>query len=331
MLQYCVLYRLVGVCSKLMITYLLLLALGAVLSAVVGGFTSSSSSFHTTHNKLVEIDDTIQSRWGKAPYVALLTEPDACSSLIKVEDTIQAIDNATVDGNINLVVVRVNDNDIQGSEASVLKWALLKRLADMKKTRQFLLVVNDDVDIVLKALSENIPVDGVHVKEYKSHLIPSIRSRLEHASICSFDTTSHHLNDVIIGTSCHSIESGRKSYELSPRGPDYLFVGTCYLTQSHPEKDSTDQLEGPTLPGKVKEDLYHLYNSTNDNDGDNDDTKKTLLPLPPIIFAIGGIDQHNCHEPVISYGADGVATIRTVMQASNPSEVVQCMKSAMTR
>ena len=312
-----------------MTTYLLL-ALGAVLSAVVGGFTSSSSSFHTTNNKL-EIDDTITSRWGRAPYIALLTEPDACSSLTKVENTIQAIDNATKDGNVNLVVVRVNDNDTQGSEASVLKWALLKRLADMKKTRQFLLVVNDDVDIVLKALSENIPVDGVHVKEYKSHLIPSIWSKLEHVSICSFNTTSNHQNEsnIIIGTSCHSIESGRKSYELSPRGPDYLFVGTCYLTQSHPEKDSTDQLEGPTLPGKVKEDLYHLYNNANDNDGDNDDTQTTLPP--PIIFAIGGIDQHNCHEPVISYGADGVATIRTVMQASNPSEVVQCMKSAMTR
>ena len=310
-----------------MTTYLLL-ALGAVLSAVVGGFTSSSSSFHTTNNKL-EIDDTITSRWGKTPYIALLTEPDACSSLSKVENTIQAIDNATKDGNVNLVVVRVNDNDTQGSEASVLKWALLKRLADMKKTRQFLLVVNDDVDIVLKALSENIPVDGVHVKEYKSHLIPSIRSKLEHVSICSFNTTSHHQNNIIIGTSCHSIESGRKSYELSPRGPDYLFVGTCYLTQSHPEKDSTDQLEGPTLPGKVKKDLYHFYNNANDNGGDNDGTKITLPP--PIIFAIGGIDQHNCHEPVISYGADGVATIRTVIQASNPSEVVQCMKSAMTR
>lgn len=316
--------------SILMITYLFL-ALGAVLSTVVSGFTSCSSSFHTTTNKL-EIDDTITSRWGKTPYIALLTEPDACSSLNKVENTIQAIDNATIDGNINIVVVRVNNNDTQGSEASVLKWALLKRLADMKKTRQFLLVVNDDVDIVLKALSENIPVDGVHVKEYKSHLIPSIRSKLEHVYICSFNTASdnQNINNIIIGTSCHSIESGRKSYELSPRGPDYLFVGTCYLTQSHPEKDSTDQLEGPSLPGKVKEDLHHLYNNVHDNDGDNDGTQ-TTLHRPPIIFAIGGIDQHNCHEPVLSYGADGVATIRTVMQAFNPSEVVQCMKSAMTR
>jgi len=51
--------------------------------------------------------------------------------------------------------------------------------------------------------------------------------------------------------------------------------------------------------------------------------------IPPIIFAIGGINEQNCHEPVVTYGADGVAVIRTVMQASDPGEVVLQMKAAM--
>ena len=40
------------------------------------------------------------------------------------------------------------------------------------------------------------------------------------------------------------------------------------------------------------------------------------------------IDEKNCNEPV-KYGADGVATIRTVMQADDPREVVKQMNTAM--
>ena len=269
--------------------------------------------------------------WGSSPYLAILTEPDACTSVERVEETIHAIEQATMDGGVNLVIVRVADGP--GNESALHKWALLKNLAEMKQRRRFLLVVNDDVEIVLKALSQNITVDGVHVKEYKAHLIPSIRSKLEHAVTCSFNNNnSSSYRDVIIGTSCHSLESATKSYQLSPRGPDYLFVGTCYLTQSHPEKQSLDQLEGPTLPGRVREELYQIYN---DKDGTSIDAEtiisrptSTLSP-PPIIFAIGGIDEQNCHEPVVRFGADGVATISAVMQSSDPREVVRRMKSIM--
>ncbi|KAL7530327.1 hypothetical protein ACHAXR_003432 [Thalassiosira sp. AJA248-18] len=271
-------------------------------------------------------------RWGNAPYLALLTEPDACTSVERVEETIRAIDQATtMDGGVSLVVVRVA-NSGPGDESALLKWALLKNLAEMKQRRRFLLVVNDDVDIVLRALSQNITVDGVHVKEHNSHLIPSIRRKLEHAITCSFDKNDGLHKNIIIGTSCHSIKSAMRSYQLSPRGPDYLFVGTCYLTQSHPEKQSLDELEGPTLPGAVKRELYERFNCNKDDE--TTDTKtisqstSTVSP-PPIIFAIGGIDEHNCHEPVVTFGADGVATIRTVMQSSDPNEVVRLMKNIM--
>ena len=48
----------------------------------------------------------------------------------------------------------------------------------------------------------------------------------------------------------------------------------------------------------------------------------------PIIFAIGGIEVENCFEPV-NFGADGVAVIRSVMQASNPAEAVVNIKKSM--
>jgi len=197
--------------------------------------------------------------WGSSPYIDLLTEPDACTSIERVEETVHTIDQATTDGGVNLVVLRISDSP--GDKSALLKFALLKNIAELKRKRNnFVLVINDDVDIVLRALSQNITVDGVHVKEYNSHLIPSVRSKLEHAVTCPFDSSGNTERKIVIGTSCHSIESAKKSYQLSPRGPDYLFVGTCYLTQSHPEKQSTNQLEGPTLPGRVKKELYQIFN-----------------------------------------------------------------------
>ncbi|KAL9185744.1 hypothetical protein ACHAXT_003521 [Thalassiosira profunda] len=269
---------------------------------------------HTSQHAQTAPDDSGMQKWGSPPYLAVLTEPDACSSLERVEETLRAIDGATRDDNVDLVVVRVADDS--ANDASVHKWALLRNLAALKSDRGFALVVNDDADIVLRALSEGVDVDGVHVKERNAHLIPSIRSQLEHAATCAFDAESKR--EVIVGTSCHSIDSAISSYQLAPRGPDYLFVGTCYLTQSHPEKGSVDQLEGPGLPGRVKQKLNLLQRD------------RDTLPWPPIIFAIGGIDEHNCREPV-ELGADGVATIRTVMQAGDPGEAAKRMKTTLQR
>lgn len=290
-------------------------------SSIVGFLTYFNSltrplfAFEATksHNELDVIKSespiSLSSRWKNPPYIAVLTEPDACNSNARVDETIHAIEQATAGGGVNLVVLRVAD-DSEG-RCALHKWKLLQSLAQLKSRRTFHLVVNDDVNIVLRAMAQNVSVDGVHVKERNVHLIPSIRSQLENAEVSSE-------KDVIIGTSCHSIESATKSYLLPSRGPDYLFVGTCYLTQSHPEKKTLNQLEGPTLPGKVKQELYLIHNNTQ------------LDRIPPVIFAIGGIDEENCHEPVLKYGADGVAVIRTVMQATDSSEIVRRMKRLMS-
>jgi thiamine monophosphate synthase len=275
---------------------------------------------------------------GDPPFLAILTEQDACTSVQRIDETIHAIERATVDGGVTLVVVRINDGDDETSEN---KWNLLKRLSELKQMRlsegddrNFLLVVNNDVELILKAISCNILVDGVHIKEYKAHLIPDIRQKLHDAmenAVVSNSNETKKQQGIIIGTSCHSMQSAFDSYNLSPRGPDYLFVGTCYLTESHPEKTSLDQLEGPALPGKIRETLHKSF-AADDRSGDSDlDLSLSgagVAKKPPVIFAIGGIDEKNCNEPV-KYGADGVATIRTVMQADDPREVVKQMNTAM--
>jgi len=271
---------------------------------------------------------------GDPPFLAVLTEPDACVSVERIDETVNAIDRATSDGGVTLVVVRIN-NDVDDDGTSENKWNLLKRLSELKQqrlaegNREFLLVVNNDVELVLRAISSNIRVDGVHVKEYNAHLIPDIRQKLQDALEKTTASSSNEIKqpqDIIIGTSCHSKQSALDSYNLTPRGPDYLFVGTCYLTQSHPEKTSLDQLEGPTLPGSIRKILYQSFND--DDRSGNGDSDLGVSKKPPVIFAIGGIDEQNCNEPV-KYGADGVATIRTVMQADDPRGVVQLMNTAM--
>jgi thiamine-phosphate pyrophosphorylase len=117
--------------------------------------------------------------------------------------------------------------------------------------------------------------------------------------------------DILIGTSAHSIESALKSSVLYR--PHYYFVGTCFLTESHPEK-SEAELEGPLLPGKIKESLRI--------DGRGD----TNYSIP--VFAIGGIDETNCCIP-IEAGADGVAVIRSVLKADQPEYVVSIMYKIM--
>jgi len=277
--------------------------------------------------------------WGSPPYLAVLTEPDACASIKRLKETLRIIEQATRDEGLDLVVMRVVDGP--GNEYALRKWSLLKSLAKMKQKRRFSLVVNDDVDLVVKALSQRIAVDGVHVKENKSQLISSIRDTLEQAVTCALsDDHNNPHGDVIIGTSCHSLQSAQRSYQLSPHGPDYLFVGTCYLTKSHPEKKSLEQLEGPALPGRVRRELDRMYHDNNASIAEEQNLRQisalppplrrtSALPRRPVIYAIGGINEFNCHEPVVRFGADGVATIRTVMQAANPRETVRQLKCNM--
>ncbi|KAL7470868.1 hypothetical protein ACHAXS_011156 [Conticribra weissflogii] len=283
-----------------------------------------------------------QVKWRDPPYLALLTEPDACSSVQRMEETLHAIKSATFDGGVTLVVVRVQYNEEDDIIFKERKMTLLQQLADLKEERffqqeerkksfedgagggGFFFFFNNDLDLAIEAISQNVALDGIHVKERNAGEIPTIRKMLHDAAERSKSSNNHapksmESNGFIVGTSCHSLQSAINSYTLQPQGPDYLFVGTCYLTQSHPEKVSIDQLEGPGLPGKVKKELEKLRLSCLDS----------IRYSVPKIFAIGGIDERNCFEPVVKYGADGVATIRAVMKAEDPRAVVQSMIRVM--
>lgn len=104
------------------------------------------------------------------------------------------------------------------------------------------------------------------------------------------------------------MESATSAFEV--HRPDYISVGTCYSTMSHPEK-TTGMLEGPELPGQVCRALQKLAGRKR-----------------PKLLAIGGLDASNCHIPV-EYGADGIATIRAVLGAEDPADSVHAIRANM--
>jgi len=240
--------------------------------------------------------------WNEPPYLALITEPDACVDNDHANATLQAITSAIETSRVNLVSIRLTKpSDEDYSEIFERALQLTKRLVQLadESFHSFRVVCSSDwVELAIQA-----NVHGIHVKESHLHDIPNIRKNVSR-------------DDFIIGTSTHSVQSAKQSYETYC--PDYYFVGTCFLTASHPEKSAND-LEGPMLPGKVRNTLLTEAN------------KKGYSC--PIVLAIGGIDESNCQIPV-SYGADGVAIIRAILQAPNPAkatlEIYDKMKSAST-
>ncbi|KAL3935573.1 MAG: hypothetical protein SGBAC_008937 [Bacillariaceae sp.] len=260
-------------------------------------------------------------------WLAIITEVDACETEKRMEVSYAAIAKAVSEqpDAISIVSIRLKPSD----SAEVLNRAveLTKRLVQLSEKYgdrgrsssiedqelppcpTFKVVCSSDwVEAAVLGGAH-----GVHVKEHHLPQIPSIREQ--------FSVTNNSTNPIWIGTSAHSVESALISY--GEYEPDYYFVGTCFLTASHPEKTSEADLEGPSLPGKVRRALHAAAV----------EQQRSSNKTPPKVMAIGGIDESNCHIPV-ELGADGVAVIRSVLQAKDPAKAVADMqynmKSAVT-
>mmetsp|Transcript_6200 Transcript_6200/g.15348 ORF Transcript_6200/g.15348 Transcript_6200/m.15348 type:complete len:416 (+) Transcript_6200:194-1441(+) len=299
------------------------------------------------------------------PLLAIITETDACDSEDKMQRTYTVIEKATSTGKVDLVSVRLSlpprydENGVENSSyLRVMERAcrLTKELVglsskQMEQAQRQNNEIRGDNNTAIQSPSSfkvvcssdlvSVAVDaranGIHVKEHHLENLADILARFDYP--------------IVIGTSTHSVESALKSYfhngsfendedhesknppSSTRRRPDYYFVGTCYLTASHPEKTSECQLEGPALPGRVKRAICEtlkskqLSSSTKESSQDSSSMESLQLESPPIM-AIGGIDETNCHEPV-ALGADGVAVIRAVLQADHPMERVEGIQRNM--
>ena len=314
-------------------------------------FSSSVSSSDASHHD----DQVLQPELlfpTNRPILAIITETDACDTVEKMKHTYETVKKATSTGKVDLVSVRLSlppryddtggENQCHNQILERACWLTKKlvALSDGKKSENksknhddndknvdsqpdssFLVVCSSN----LVSVAVDSRANGVHVKEHHLDQLSDVVARFDYP--------------IVIGTSTHSVESAVGSYfhdhsgdtaKSRPR-PHYYFVGTCYMTASHPEKTLQSQLEGPELPGRVKRSLQDNFQSRRpdkepilEKDVEKDTTKGPL----PRIMAIGGIDETNCHEPV-ALGADGVAVIRAVFHADHPIERVEDMQTAM--
>lgn len=220
------------------------------------------------------------------PFIALITEPDACDDEARMLSTVESIQKATSTGRISLVSIRIafSEQNIHDRVVDLIQQIQAAVQNPSAKNVPAIVVSSDWIDQAIEAKA-----DGIHVKESHRSLIPEIRTRF--GASC------------LIGTSSHSIESAVDAHETF--APDYLFVGTCYATASHPEKNVQD-LEGPLLPGKVQ----------------------ARIACP--VLAIGGIDTSNCEEPIRN-GASGIATIRAILCAPDPAATTESLWNSMRK
>lgn len=262
------------------------------------------------------------------PLLAIITETDACDTEDKMNHTYEAIRQAVSTNQVDLVSVRVSlppakqFNNKESDDAHLIlerACTLTEKLVQLSLEQKILECTGDappisSIRVVcssdLVSVAVRARAHGIHFKEHHLDQLPEILQRFDYP--------------IVIGTSTHSVKSALQSYfgrdetsDQIPR-PDYYFVGTCYLTASHPEKTSADQLEGPKLPGEVKRAILSKCQS-----------QQSPLRVPRIL-AIGGIDECNCHNPV-AFGADGVAVIRAVLQAADPSKKVEEIQANMTK
>jgi len=224
------------------------------------------------------------------PYLSVVTDLSSCDSDELMKAALEVLHSAVSTDQVDLVSVRVNVlSAARDQERRVVEFT--RTLVQWSNEHSFRVVVSSDwVNAALKAAAH-----GVHVKEMHRHRIPEIRAL--------FGATSP-----LIGTSAHSVESAVSAVER--HHPDYIFVGTCYPTQSHPEKTA---MEGPQLPGQICQALKELTGYRR-----------------PKVLAIGGIDQSNCREPVVVFGAQGVAVIRAVVEADDPGAAVRSIRMAIS-
>ena len=307
-----------------------------VLPVVPPSFSGGVSSATQAKTQLQNL--TLAFPHSKAPYLAVITESHSCDSDEAMMTALQQLNQAMSSNQIDLISVRIapllEDNDLKkiqekrvyqmtrqlvewsdSSETEQESCAVGRTAAQENQAAAVRIVVSSEwIDAAIEARAH-----GIHFKESHQHRIPTIRQWLldspRNGSLCPF----------LIGTSAHSVESARQAWLAYQ--PDYFFVGTCYQSLSHPEKSVSD-LEGPQLPGRVRRALEQLVLHPED-DKDNVGAHRRHRLRPPPVLAIGGIDANNCQEPVQRYGADGVATIRAVLHAQDPSGIVQLMKQNM--
>jgi thiamine monophosphate synthase len=262
------------------------------------------------------------------PFLALITLGTSCDSDTDLHNALQSLHAAVSTGLVDLVSVRIDADTAFTTEhphdtREQQQQQQRRRQHNPKELRLISMIQNllswsqqyNGFRVVISSdwvdLGIQVGVHGVHWKEKHVHRIPTITT-----------TTTTKL---LMGISTHNTSFAIEAWEKYQ--PDYIFAGTCFATESHPDKT---QLEGPSFPAKVVKAFI-------DREQHTDPYRRR-----PKVLAIGGIDATNCRDVTmpgryvaegcsVSTGAcpDGIATIRAILQAHDPGAEVHKIKQNM--
>jgi len=254
------------------------------------------------------------------PHLALITMRCSCDSDDHTQAALQGLQQAVSTRNVDLVSVRVNvpHNDKNVAPVQERLTRIVQQLVAWSSTNdnKFRVVVSSDwIEPGLRAGAH-----GVHFKETHRDRIPAARRLFGELSSSSSSSTSSRM---LVGTSTHTVASALDAVQQYQ--PDYFFAGTCFETESHPEKTG-DDLEGPARPAEVVQALDQYYLQLGRQQRQR-----------PKVLAIGGLDASNCRDQVTTgrfvpdAKADGIATISAVLKNAHPDRAVQDICNNMRR
>ena len=195
----------------------------------------------------------------------LVTDRTLCT-----KDSLEEAVAQAIEGGVEAVHLRE-----RGMPAGEL-YDLARRLRKVTLNKA-LLIINDRVDIALA-----IPADGVHLP---SNSLPIYVAKKLGADL------------LLVGRSAHTVE---QAVEAQVQEADYVFLGTMFESDSHPDFPPV----GPDLIRQVN--------------------AKVNLPL----FGIGGINPSNANQ-VIEAGASGIAVIRSILTAADRKVAAQELVQAV--
>lgn len=195
------------------------------------------------------------------PWVCLITDHASCDGgYLGLERAV----GAALQGGVN--VVQLREKALPPRELLELG----RRLRRLTSDAEAALLINDRADLAVA-----VNADGVHLGG-DSLPIPSVREVA---------------GDRLVGRSVHGVPEAVEAERL---GADYLFLGTIFPSETHPEMPAA----GPHLIRKVK----------------------ARITVP--IIAIGGVTPDNAAQ-TISHGAGGVAVIRAILRDPRPEQAAR--------
>ncbi|HWE62537.1 MAG TPA: thiamine phosphate synthase [Chloroflexota bacterium] len=168
---------------------------------------------------------------------------------------------------------------------ALLEWASRLRVALAGRA---LLLVNDRLDVALAAAADGVQLPGVGLPPAAARALARTWQQgagtASHEALAGWESRTQPL---LIGCSVHDAAAARMA---TGDGADFLLVGTVFASHSHPERAPG----GDTLVRAVR--------------------AATTLPL----IAIGGITPVTAAHAMAA-GADGVAVMRAVIEAPDPT------------